>query len=166
MRGCLGRMRCCGIGRVGGCAFEGSWVEEEDSGKQGKEEVKGKGRVEELEEGVVRIYLKPNSNSTSNTEEQKHSTSSEEEEDEEEEEWSEHDVELRVLSDRRMQSAGGTGATYSSNMVPKDLVEFAKTSNSASAGGAAAGEGMGVDQIVKRWNAHVDADEKKERRAQ
>lgn len=100
---------------------------------------------EEMMEGVVRLHL-----NLSNGE-------AKEKEQEKDVEWSESDVELRVLVDRRMQSAGGTSATYSSNMVPKDLVEFAKTNqaNSSSVGG----ESMSVDQIVKRWNEKVDSEQ-------
>lgn len=101
---------------------------------------------EGLEDRVVRLRIA----STDNTVEK--------EDEGEGEDWSESDVELRVLSDRRMQSSGGTGATYSSNMVPKDLVDFAKTSSSASASGGVSG-GMGVDQIVQRWNDSIDAEE-------
>ncbi|KAJ9475394.1 Cell division cycle protein 123 [Pseudozyma hubeiensis] len=64
---------------------------------------------------------------------------------------------LRILHDRRMQSSGGTGATYSSNMVPKDLVEFAKTQDNTTA--IPGGTDMSVDQIVKRWNDKVDLEE-------
>ncbi|GAC77362.1 uncharacterized conserved protein [Moesziomyces antarcticus T-34] len=62
--------------------------------------------------------------------------------------------ELRVLHDKRLSSAGGTGATYSSNMVPTDLVQFAKSSartNSTTP--------QSVDQIVASWNAQVDAED-------
>lgn len=97
---------------------------------------------EEGKEEVVRVYF---------------GASAQAQEDEGEGEsvgWGESDVELRVLSDRRMQSSGGTGATYSSNMVPKDLVEFAKTSNQSNNGAD-----MGVDQIVKRFNEQVDLED-------
>ncbi len=62
--------------------------------------------------------------------------------------------ELRVLHDKRLSFAGGTGATYSSNMVPTDLVQFAKSSartNSTTP--------QSVDQIVASWNAQVDAED-------
>ncbi|CDR98981.1 related to CDC123-protein controls the cell cycle by controlling eIF2gamma abundance [Sporisorium scitamineum] len=90
--------------------------------------------VEEVEEGVIRLQL-------NRLKEDKDKV----------EAWTETDVEFRVLSDRRMQSSGGTGATYSSNMVPKDLVEFAKTNNATS-------QNMSVDQIVQRWNDQVDSE--------
>lgn len=110
----------------------------------------GGGAEEEgLEDGIVQLRIAPtNGNSTA-------AVDSTEGEDGEgyTEEWSESDVELRVLSDRRMQSSGGTSATYSSNMVPKDLVDFAKTNGSSSGGG------MGIDQIVQRWNESIDAEE-------
>ncbi|GAC98465.1 cytoplasm protein [Pseudozyma hubeiensis SY62] len=66
---------------------------------------------------------------------------------------------LRILHDRRMQSSGGTGATYSSNMVPKDLVEFAKTRGDDTTA-IPGGTDMSVDQIVKRWNDKVDLEDK------
>ncbi|SNX87549.1 related to CDC123 - protein controls the cell cycle by controlling eIF2gamma abundance [Melanopsichium pennsylvanicum] len=81
------------------------------------------------------------------------------EDDNDQEAWGKSDVELRVLSDRRMASSGGTGATYSSNMVPKDLVEFARASGRVGGGGAASSHSMSVDQIVDRWNAQVDLEE-------
>ncbi|KIS66803.1 cell proliferation protein CDC123 [Mycosarcoma maydis] len=61
-------------------------------------------------------------------------------------------VEFRILSDRRLQSCGGTGATYSSNMVPKDLVDFAKGSTATNAA-----KDMSVEQIVEWWNNQVDS---------
>ncbi|CBQ69822.1 related to CDC123-protein controls the cell cycle by controlling eIF2gamma abundance [Sporisorium reilianum SRZ2] len=90
--------------------------------------------VDEVQEGVVRLHMSGGENTGL-----------------EEEAWGESDVELRVLSDRRMQSAGGTGATYSSNMVPQDLVEFAQSPSNVT-------QNMSVDQIVRRWNDHVDSE--------
>ena len=76
-------------------------------------------------------------------------------------EWDEWDVQLRVLADRRMQTSGGTGATYSSNMVPTDLVEYAKSSStSLNTGGGASAQGMSVDQIVTRCNEQTEAEER------
>lgn len=109
-------------------------------------------RVEESdrEEKTVRVYL--GSKAADAPGEQ-----TDEGEEEESEGWGESDVEVRVLSDRRMQSSGGTGATYSSNMVPKDLVEFARTSSESNT--TQPGQGMSVDQIVSRFNAQVDLEE-------
>lgn len=66
---------------------------------------------------------------------------------------SENLLQLRLLVHRRIQSPAGTTATYSSNMVPKDLVQFANTNqaNSSSVGG----ESMSVDQILKPCNQKV-----------
>ncbi len=50
---------------------------------------------EGLEEGVTRIHFNPSKEEVEGG-------------------WNESDVQLRVVSDRRMQSAGGSGATYSS----------------------------------------------------
>ena len=113
----------------------------------------GGGAEEEgLEDGIVRLRIAPtNGNSTAAVD----STEGEDGEGHTEG-WSESDVELRVLSDRRMQSSGGTSATYSSNMVPKDLVDFAKTK------GSSGGGGMGIDQIVQRWNESIDAEDSKQ----
>lgn len=97
--------------------------------------------AEEIQAGVVRFQLNPSSDSSA--------TGSTATPDEQQDEW--HHVDLRILSDRRMQSSGGTGATYSSNMVPKDLVDFAKN-------GSGKGADMSVDQIVQRWNDQVDSE--------
>lgn len=64
-------------------------------------------------------------------------------------------AELRVLEDKRLSSAGGTGATYSSNMVPTDLVQFAKSSSA----GTNSSHPQSVDQIVASWNAQVDLED-------
>ena len=64
--------------------------------------------------------------------------------------WGQADIQLRILSDRRLQ-AGRAAATYSSNMVPQDLVELAKSSSANAAD-------MSVDQLVERWNDQVDRD--------
>ncbi|EST08724.1 hypothetical protein PSEUBRA_001806 [Kalmanozyma brasiliensis GHG001] len=112
--------------------------------KAGRAKSEDRSGVEEVEEGVVRLSINGKGGSNSGKVE-----------DEEEVQRGEADIQLRILSDRRLQSAGGTGATYSSNMVPKDLVDFAKTSGSA----AGNGRGMSVDQIVSQWNAEVDSED-------
>lgn len=65
--------------------------------------------------------------------------------------WDADDVELRVLTDERMQT---TSATYSANMVPRDLVDFA-TGASRIANGEPGKSTMSVDQVVDQWNRHV-----------
>lgn len=110
----------------------------------------------ELSQQTVRLYIgsqATGSGAGAEEEQQRQRV----QEGEETEGWGESDVELRVLADRRMQSAGGTGATYGSNMVPKDLVDFAKTSGGAPGVQA----NMGVDEIVKRWNDQVASEEEK-----
>ncbi|PWY96822.1 D123-domain-containing protein [Testicularia cyperi] len=68
--------------------------------------------------------------------------------------WCEEDVVFRVLDDQRMQS---NSATYSSNMVPHDLVDFAKATTSA--GGNPGSQGLSVDQVVEQWNKTILAQE-------
>lgn len=67
--------------------------------------------------------------------------------------WDAEDVDFRVLTDQRMQT---NSATYSANMVPRDLVDFAKGVTPAH-GPSSSTSDLSVSQVVEQWNRQVMA---------